>query len=170
MSEESERRLGLLQLSIEKYTCEVRDIEVISAAAASGMKTVILVDVRSPPEQAVSMIPGALTRSEFEAAFPNVSLIPMHIIIAPYCTVGYRSGKYAQELVSRGLPTSQVRNHEGILAYTHTNQPLERKNLSTMEIQTGIFEVHTYAFPWSGLAHPNFREHYFGKMSSCSLV
>lgn len=102
----------------------------VAALAARG-KRVVLVDVRTTAEQRVSMIPGAMTRPQFEEILGDLrpAVVAGTAVVAPYCTVGYRSGKYARELVRKhGLPLEQVRNHRGILLHTHqSRQPLVRK-------------------------------------------
>ena len=58
----------------------------------------IIVDVRNPDERAVSMIPGAITTEQFEAdreAYQGRSVVT-------YCTIGHRSGLFAQQLHSQG--------------------------------------------------------------------
>lgn len=78
----------------------------------------LLVDVRSPEERAVSYIPGAITTKEFERdleQYKNVKVIV-------YCTIGYRSGKYAQKLQQQGV---KVLNLEGsLLAWSHVQGEL----------------------------------------------
>jgi rhodanese-related sulfurtransferase len=74
---------------------------------------VVVVDVRDPQEQAVSMIDGAITREEFEAAAARYR----GATVVPYCTVGGRSGQYARLLHESGW---RVMNFRGsILAWTH---------------------------------------------------
>ena len=87
-----------------------------------------LVDVRSKPEQQVSMIPNAITLEQFEAnlnanANANVnrndkkpSSLEAHVVVT-YCTIGYRSGLEAQRL--RDQYNLNVRNLDGIVGYTH---------------------------------------------------
>eukprot|EP00933_Yihiella_yeosuensis_P071750 TRINITY_DN79992_c0_g1_i1.p1 TRINITY_DN79992_c0_g1~~TRINITY_DN79992_c0_g1_i1.p1 ORF type:complete len:420 (-),score=42.14 TRINITY_DN79992_c0_g1_i1:458-1690(-) len=85
---------------------------------------VILVDVRTVEEQAVSMLPGAVTKEVFErdmlqslqgcAVESSQANAPL---VVPYCTVGYRSGLYCRELAdTHGL--SNLRNGEGIIMWT----------------------------------------------------
>lgn len=78
----------------------------------------ILVDVRSPEEYAVSMIPGAITRQQFER---NQEAYKGRIVI-PYCTIGGRSGNYASTLAARGV---KVLNFKGsILKWCEHQYPL----------------------------------------------
>ena len=63
---------------------------MISAADAFAERAhVVLVDVRSPGEQAVSMLPGAVTRAEFErqyvAADGRALALPPDTLVAAYC-------------------------------------------------------------------------------------
>lgn len=58
----------------------------------------VVVDVRAKVESDVSVIPGAITKSEFE----KNSLRHQGKVVIAYCTVGYRSGIYANKLTSKG--------------------------------------------------------------------
>lgn len=76
-------------------------------------KNIVLVDVRSPEERAVSMIPGAISTEEFER---NLEQYKNATVIA-YCTIGYRSGKYANQWREQGV---KIFNLEGsLLAWSH---------------------------------------------------
>lgn len=78
----------------------------------------VLVDVRSPEEQAVSIIPGAITQSQFEQ---NANRYRGRTVIT-YCTVGGRSGKYAAQLISKGV---KAKNFKGsILGWVNAKLPL----------------------------------------------
>lgn len=58
----------------------------------------LIVDVRDKAETDVSIIPGAITRAEFE----KVKSFHQDKAIIVYCTVGYRSGIYAKQLIENG--------------------------------------------------------------------
>jgi sodium/bile acid cotransporter 7 len=78
---------------------------------ASG--TAILVDVRTPAERSVSMIPGAIATDDYErraAEFDGKRVIT-------YCTIGYRSGLYARKLRERGVDAANLAG--SILAWAH---------------------------------------------------
>lgn len=99
-----------------------------------GGERIVLVDVRTPEEQTVSMIPGALSREAFEAEVlpslagdgPKATELKGALVV-PYCTVGYRSGLYAQELVQKhGLNPQNVRNGEGVIMWTFDGGALVR--------------------------------------------
>jgi len=97
---------------------------------------VVLVDVREPEEQQVSMIPGAITAEEFES---DPEKYRGSLIVA-YCTIGARSGRYAAKLIDDGF---DARNLEGsILSWTHAGGSLVGPAGPTKE-------VHVYGPTWS---------------------
>ena len=73
----------------------------------------IFVDVRSPEEQAISMLPGALTMESFLAA---PSLFSDRTVVA-YCTIGWRSGKFAIKMNAKGLKVWNLAG--GLLIWLH---------------------------------------------------
>lgn len=93
------------------------DVEAIQAAERAGEK-LLLVDVRSPEEIAVSMIPGAVTRREYERHADDYS----DYRIVPYCTVGARSAKYTRQLRERGV--SAVNFRDSIIGWVEAGQAL----------------------------------------------
>ncbi|MDH3402435.1 MAG: rhodanese-like domain-containing protein [Acidobacteriota bacterium] len=89
--------------------------EVRAVLAEPG---VVLVDVREANERRVSMIPGAIGREEFERRAAELSGSK----VVTYCTVGYRSASYANELAAQGW---DVLNMAGsILAWSHAGGEL----------------------------------------------
>ncbi len=93
----------------------------------------IVVDVRTPAEVAVSVLPGAITAKAFEQ---NRQLYRGRLVI-PYCTSGYRSGKYAEKLAADGV---DVKNFKGsILGWCAAKLPLETLDRKPTN------RVHTYS-------------------------
>ncbi len=91
----------------------IPELTVDELRALQAQEKVQLVDVRTPEEQVVSMIPGAITAREFEdnrKSFEGATLVT-------YCTIGGRSGRYAGQLVAEGLNAFNLRG--AILAWTH---------------------------------------------------
>src|SRR4051812_46166682 len=87
-----------LRIAITKATKGL-SVPLIKAAELKTIledTNLVLIDVRQPREQEVSMLPHAITTAEFAAAFRHG--IPKGKRLVVYCTIGYRSGKYAQEL------------------------------------------------------------------------
>ena len=100
-----------------------------------GTTEVVVVDVREPQEMEVSMIPGAIDTATFQRDAQSYR----EAIVVPYCTVGYRSGLFTQELQKAGW---DVRNLEGsILAWTLAGLPLENTEGPTKRI-------HVYGRAW----------------------
>ncbi len=89
---------------------------------------VVLVDVRTDEEQAVSMIKGAIRATEFEANAEQYK----DKTIACYCTIGHRSGLYTQKLVDRGFNAVNLRG--AILAWTHAGGELEHDGTETKKV------------------------------------
>ena len=91
-------------------------------------REIVLVDVRSPEEVAVSMIPGAITQQEFETNIENYK----NSKIIAYCTIGYRSGKYAESWQERGV---EILNLEGsLLAWSHIRGKLVNSKGRTNQV------------------------------------
>ena len=83
-----------------------------------AQEEIVLVDVRTPDEQVVSMIPGAITATEFEdnrRSYDGTTVVT-------YCTIGARSGKYAKGLDDAGVKAFNLRG--AILAWTHAGGDL----------------------------------------------
>ena len=104
------------------YAQKFPQVEAITAEQLQQLqqhgKKLVLVDVRSPEEIAVSHIPGAITPAKFEK---NLTKYQDAMIIA-YCTIGYRSGLYAQKLQQQGV---KVFNFAGsLLAWSHAGGEL----------------------------------------------
>ncbi len=122
-------------------TAELSQLLIIQPTAGQGIaamtvneqSSVLLVDVRSEPEIAVSIIPGALTKAQFE----DESHLYKDQIIVPYCTIGVRSASYAEELSRKGFHT---KNYQGsILQWVASELPLV-----TID-GTPTDRVHTYS-------------------------
>ena len=97
---------------------EVPEITPEDALRLMDEEGTVVVDVRTPTEQAVSMIPGAITAEEFEA---NRARYEGATVLA-YCTVGQRSGLFVQELMADGWKVFNIVG--AILAWTHAGGPL----------------------------------------------
>lgn len=108
--------------------------EALQAALKAAAPPVV-VDVRTEEEQRISMIPGAISQHEFEvdpARFEGREVVT-------YCTIGYRSGVYAQKLREKGWKASNLRG--SILAWTHAGLDLVRTGAPTRR-------VHVYGATW----------------------
>lgn len=120
----------------KKVFPEVPAISVDNLLARQQKEKIVIVDVRSEEETAVSMIPGAITKTEFEA---NRERYKDHKIVT-YCTIGYRSGLYAKKL--RQENSDVVNLAGGVLAWAHAGK--------TFTCRTGeTRKVHVYGKNWS---------------------
>jgi rhodanese-related sulfurtransferase len=93
-------------------------IERIDKAGIDALgERAVLVDCRTHAEREVSIIPGALSREQFERDGGAEVALAQGRTVIPYCTVGLRSGNYALELKRRheGL---KVSNGEGIVQWS----------------------------------------------------
>ena len=117
---------------------QVKGITVEEFKQLQQQKNIVLIDVRSPEEREVSIIPSAISQAEFESdrdLYKNKSLIV-------YCTIGYRSGKYAQKLRTaqervETLPTRELVPHplppfEGGVA------SLQKQGLKVFNLEGGL--------------------------------
>jgi rhodanese-related sulfurtransferase len=81
------------------------------AASLLARDQVLFVDVRTPAEMAVSTLPGAIDKHTF---LQSPQRYQAKTVVA-YCTIGYRSGLFAQEMAESGI---QIKNLKGgILAW-----------------------------------------------------
>jgi sodium/bile acid cotransporter 7 len=109
----------------------------------------VLLDIRQPEEQAVSMLPHAMTLREFAERFRKG--IPKGKRIVVYCTIGYRSGKYAMELAGQGIRAENLEG--GVLAWSHAGGPFQVKNDAGLVTPTR--RVHVFDKGWNFL-HPDY--------------
>jgi sodium/bile acid cotransporter 7 len=107
----------------------VKTIDPKKAMDLAGSEDLVVVDVRHEKEMAVSVIPGAITKSEFLSQ--KESYHDKTIVV--YCTIGYRSGIFAAEMQKQSfdvynlkggilswvLEGGQVRNNTGIVKQVH---------------------------------------------------
>lgn len=133
---QKKERLEALYQGYEKSFPSIKSVTVEELVELQqGSRRVVLVDVREPEEMKVSMIPGAIDATTFQRQAQSYR----EAIVVPYCTAGYRSGLFTQELQKAGW---DVRNLEGsILAWTLSGLPLEDADGPTKR-------VHVYGRTW----------------------
>ena len=116
---------------------EVR-AEAVAAAVASGTD-LVLVDVRTEAEQAVSMLPHAVPAGVIEREpGPWVGRR-----LVAYCTIGYRSGLWARDQGARGLTVENLAG--GVLAWSWAGGRFVADGAPTTT-------VHVYGPTWDLLA------------------
>ncbi|MGD8413037.1 MAG: rhodanese-like domain-containing protein [Candidatus Latescibacterota bacterium] len=115
---------------------EVSDISAEELMSLASLGDVIVVDTREAGEMEVSMLPGAITRQDF---LENLNRYREKTIVA-YCTISYRSGKFAKEMKTRGVTVLNLRG--GILAWA-----LEGGRVYDEEGKTR--RIHVYGDEWN---------------------
>lgn len=103
----------------------------------------LVIDVRSPAEQSVSLIPGAVLASPGQ----DLWLLPgfgsaKRILV--YCAAGYRSARAISKIPAERLAGREVQNlHGGIVAYANAGLPL------VSPVGTPTRKVHGYNEAWA---------------------
>lgn len=115
---------------------EVKEITPQGVADLQKSNGIVLVDVREPEEQAVSMIPGAITAEAFAAAEETYR----DKRVVTYCTIGARSGVYADALRKKGFDVFNLKG--SLLAWTHAGLPLTDADGQDTK------RVHVYGKTW----------------------
>ena len=131
----SPESIDAMYLTYSKDFSDVKEISVHDLVRQES-PDFVLVDIRSPEERAVSSIPGSITRAEFEGD-PDSS---RGKVIVAFCTIGYRSGLYAQKLQQQGHDIRNLRG--GLLAWCHAGQPVVAASGPT-------HRVHVYGRKWN---------------------
>ncbi len=102
----------------------------------NGQK-LVFVDTRSPEEREVSMLPQAISKETFLAAS---SAAYGDSVVIGYCTISYRSGIFARDLVGTGR---EIYNLEGgLLAWILEGGKVYDRDGAT-------WRVHVYGDKWN---------------------
>eukprot|EP01026_Neomeris_dumetosa_P016270 TRINITY_DN1617_c0_g2_i1.p2 TRINITY_DN1617_c0_g2~~TRINITY_DN1617_c0_g2_i1.p2 ORF type:complete len:190 (-),score=23.47 TRINITY_DN1617_c0_g2_i1:244-813(-) len=115
--------------------------EISVSELAQKMKNgdeIVLVDARTKEEQEVSIIPGAIPKQDFERR--KVELQNQTVVC--YCTIGYRSGTYVQQLVNQGVNAYNLQG--SLLAWVHNNEKV-------IDQQSGeeVKKIHVFGSKWA---------------------
>ena len=131
------RRIAELYGGYRKQFPDVPGISPEELAERLDDPELVVVDVREAGEREVSTLPGALSAEEFLQRGDELT----GRRVVTYCTVGYRSGLFAEELRAKGW---DVANLEGsILGWTHAGGELvDPEGRPTRR-------VHVYARRWN---------------------
>jgi len=126
--------VGLLAFPVVLFSTELRDadkkrivyqmfaeyskgfssVKVLSpekAMALAESKNLVIVDVRQENEMRISVLPGAITQKKFLGHIGEYK----NKTIMVYCTIGYRSGKFAQKMKDMDIDVYNLKG--GILAW-----------------------------------------------------
>jgi rhodanese-related sulfurtransferase len=136
-------RIGEMYAEYRREFEGVPEVDAVTALGWLQEGSVVFVDVRTERERAVSMLPGAVSAEQVEQ---DPQRYQGQVLVA-YCTIGYRSGLWAEEQRERGL---QVSNLAGsLLSWTHAGGPLLGPAGPTNE-------VHVYGATWN-LVHSGYQ-------------
>jgi rhodanese-related sulfurtransferase len=130
------RKIDEMYQGYKQHFPKVKDFSAAQTLQLMDRKKVILVDIRKTKEQAVSMITGAITETEFSR---NYSAYRDYIIIG-YCTIGSRSGKLARKLKKKGISLFNMQG--GILAWLHAGGIVHKDGKA-------VNRVHVYGRKWN---------------------
>lgn len=134
---------------LRKAGCDVPQMTVEEAMARPA-DCIVFVDTRTFAERAESAIPGAMSTESFCKAADAGKFEGRDVIVVAYCTIGWRSSKWAHSYNTKHPDRTPVRNLSGsILAWTHAGGPLVSSDGSATK------RVHVFASKWS-LAHSDY--------------
>ncbi len=119
----------------KKQFPEVRDMSPKMVMDLRAKGKTVLIDIREPREQQVSMLPGAITEKEF---MDDPAKYKDAVKIA-YCTISYRSGKFAQKLQKKGIIVYNLKG--GMLAWVHDGGNVYDQNGES-------HRIHVYGRKW----------------------
>jgi sodium/bile acid cotransporter 7 len=120
----------------KKQFPDVPDLSAQKAMNLAADRKTVLIDIREPREQQVSMLPGAVTEKEFM----NDPAKYKDAVKIAYCTISYRSGKFAQKLQGKGIAVYNLRG--GILAWVHDGGKIYDQNGEA-------HRIHVYGRKWN---------------------
>lgn len=115
---------------------DAEEVDVTKVVELTKQQHCVLVDVRTEAERNISIIPGAISAAEFERT------IKAHTgkTVVCYCTIGYRSAKYADAMKRRGIAVASFNG--SIVAWCQAGQ-----KLTTPEGRE-TNRVHVYGSQW----------------------
>jgi sodium/bile acid cotransporter 7 len=121
---------------------QVAEMEPEEAMKRWRAEEIVFIDTRTPEEMAVSMLPGAVSQSEY---IENPDRFGDRTPVA-YCTISYRSGIFAKEMAENGRKIWNLRG--GMLAWTLEGGPIFQGGEETRR-------MHVYGKKWD-LAPPEY--------------
>jgi sodium/bile acid cotransporter 7 len=132
-------RAAAVKAMYHDYQSEFADVpDVATAELVEWLEDprTILVDVRKKKEREVSIIAGSITREEYESRPDRYE----GYRVVSYCTIGYRSGIYSEELRGDGINAWNL--EAGILGWVHSGESVEHEGEQS-------WRVHVYGRQWS---------------------
>lgn len=113
----------------------VKDIQPTEAIQLLRLDKIVLVDVRTPAEMNISMLPGAITKDDYLKGLDSYR----GLTAVAYCTIGYRSGTFAEKMAARGIEIKNLAG--GLLAWVHDGGQVYRDGKE-------VKQIHVYGPKW----------------------
>ncbi len=133
---EKKKRVEELYRGYKRDFSQVEDITPEEAIRLYREGKALFIDVREKREQAVSMLPGAISEEDFLKLYQLYN----NKILIGYCTISYRSGKLAERLARKGIRLFNLQG--GLLGWVHAGGPLvDREGPSR--------RIHVYGPKWN---------------------
>ena len=136
VNRERRARIERMYTRYKRLFPSVTDISTAEAIKRMKDGKAVFVDVREPEEQAVSMLPDAITEQDFLADPEKYK----YKVVIGYCTISYRSGRLAKKLAKRGILMRNLRG--GMLAWVHDGGKVYDRRGETLR-------VHVYGRKWN---------------------
>lgn len=133
---EKRQKIEVMYQGYKEKFSEVQDISPREAMKLAEVRQVVFIDVRETKEQTISMLPDAIPDKEF---LKNPDKYKDYVKIA-YCTISYRSGKFAQKLRKEGIIVYNLQG--GLLAWVHDGGKVYHNKIESNRI-------HVYSPKWN---------------------
>ncbi len=136
------RDMKQLEHVIDEFRKRHHDAAEISVAEfqrKSKHEKWLVVDARPDRERSVSIIPDAISLEEFEQVGPRFKNTPILV----YCTIGCRSGEWAEKLSKKGYSVFNLIG--GILAWARAGNTFVNSNGEPTK------KAHVYGRKWNAL-------------------
>jgi rhodanese-related sulfurtransferase len=147
----AEKLEGKLRVAMLKANKDIHGpwIKAAELQAILEDTNLVLIDVRQKYEQETSMLPHAIAPMDFAAKFRHG--IPKEKRLVVYCTIGFRSGKYAEELAKQGFKAEVLEG--GVLAWSFAGGKFFTAGAKGGLVETN--HIHVYDREWN-IVHPDY--------------
>jgi rhodanese-related sulfurtransferase len=141
MEETQKKLMGVVE-SLGTAKFEVPDVKIMDIIARMDAKdeSLVLLDIRSEEETAVSTIPGSISKVEFDS--DPAKYADKEVVC--FCTVGYISGFKTCEYRRQGMTNVKNMGDGAILGYTLARTAAGVKMPLVKQDGTPTNEVHTF--------------------------
>ena len=138
-SEHTDRKLKVYELynDYKKSFPDIREKKAEDLLALKESGQAVFIDVREPKEREVSTLPRAITEAELLAQIDKYR----NQFLVAYCTIGYRSGKFAEKMEKKNLTVYNLAG--GILGWVHAGGKVYAPDGSETS------RVHVYGKQWN---------------------